>query len=86
MDSKPERRSPRGKDGHVTPTTALGARLRELRMGASLTQAGLAQKLSTTASRVSDWELGFHVPTLPALTRYAEVFDTSVSELLRDVL
>ena len=37
-------------------------------------------------NRVSDWELGYHMPTLPILHRFATAFGMTVAELLWDVL
>lgn len=69
------------------PATALGERLRQLRLRERLTQAEMATRVGLcNAGRVSDWELGTRVPTLNTLARYAECFDCSVSELLRGVL
>ena len=68
------------------PATVLGERLRDKRMKARLTQAELAEELGTQANRVSDWELGWHVPTLPLLERIAAVYGLTVSGLLRGVM
>jgi transcriptional regulator with XRE-family HTH domain len=68
------------------PTTDLGARLRQRRIKARLSQEELAAKLNTQANRVSDWEIGKHVPTLPLLQRMAVVYRTSVSRLLKGVM
>lgn len=69
-----------------TPTTALGARLRELRTGAGLSQKTLADRLDTQANRISDWEIGNHVPTLPLLERIAAVHEITVAQLLDGVM
>jgi len=53
---------------------------------AGLTQEELAARLDTQANRVSDWEIGKHTPTLPLLQRYAAVYRTSVSRLLKGVM
>lgn len=69
-----------------TPTTALGARLRELRTEAGWSQWDLATQLQTRANRISDWETGRHEPTLPLLKRIAEVYETTVADLLDGVM
>ena len=85
-------RIPRDKPGlrlPLTPTTPLGARLRQLRERAGLNQQAMAQRIGYPAAgsgRVSDWELGYHVPTLDNLARYARVFDMTVAQLLEGVL
>jgi transcriptional regulator with XRE-family HTH domain len=68
------------------PVTDLGMRLRDERVEAGLTQADLAEILGTQPNRISDWELGRHVPTLPLLERIAGVYDITVSRLLRGVM
>jgi DNA-binding XRE family transcriptional regulator len=73
----------------LPPTTALGVRLRELRTRAGFTQAQMAKLVGygpNCGGRVSDWELGHHLPTLPILHRYASGFAMTVSELLDGVL
>lgn len=71
-----------------TPTTALGERLREIRITAGLTQPELAEHLGyrSGANRVSDWEIGKHIPSLPLLERIAGVYGITVSELLQGVM
>ena len=69
-----------------TPVTALGVRLRNKRVKARLSQAQLAEILGTQSNRISDWELGGHVPTLPLLERIAGVYGMTVSGLLRGVM
>lgn len=69
-----------------TPTTPLGARLRELRVKAGWTQQELASRLGTQANRISDWEIGNHIPTLALLERIAGVYKITVASLLRGVM
>ena len=69
-----------------TPTTALGARLRDLRLAAELSQWDMAHKLKTQANRVSDWEIGKHEPTLPVLKRIATAHNMTVAQLLEGVM
>jgi DNA-binding XRE family transcriptional regulator len=69
------------------PNTLLGARLRELRLEAGLDQRSLAKRLGWgTGGRVSDHELGHHLPTLEILGRYADIFGITVSQLLDGVM
>ncbi len=73
----------------LPPTTVLGARLRALRVEAGLNQAQMAVMVGYTKSgsgRVSDWERGFILPSLPTLHRYATAFGLTVSQLLKGVL
>ena len=68
------------------PTTALGARLRDIRTELGWTQWQLAIMLKTRANRISDWETGRYEPSLPVLKRFAEAFDISVADLLDGVM
>lgn len=68
------------------PSTALGARLRDLRMRRKWTQTQVAAALGTGANRVSDWETGRFEPTLAVLQRFAEIYGMTVSGLLREVM
>lgn len=73
----------------LPPTTVLGARLRALRVNLGLNQAQVAVMVGYTKSgsgRVSDWERGFILPSLPTLHRYGQAFGMTVSELLAGVL
>lgn len=73
----------------LPPTTALGARLRELRTTLGLNQADMAVRLGYARNnngRVSDHELGHVTPSLGVLYRYAQVFGITVSDLLAGVL
>lgn len=95
-----DERPPRGRRGaHVVkrisqdqtkPTNSLlGQRLRDLRLATGLNQAEAATKLGIGyggGGRVSDHELGHHLPTLTLLQRYAELFGITVSELLRGIM
>lgn len=64
----------------------LGERLRDLRRDANLSQHDMGHLVGTNQSRVCDWETGRHKPQLKSLTRYAEAFGITVSELLDGVL
>ena len=68
------------------PSTALGARLRDLRLEFGWTQRELGALLKTKANRVSDWETGRYEPNLPVLKRYADAFDITVADLLDGVM
>ena len=68
------------------PTTALGARLRQLRKRSKWTQTQMAVKMGTRANRISDWETGRFEPSLPVLKRYAELFGITVADLLGGVM
>lgn len=70
----------------LTPPTALGARIRELRASKGWAQWELAYVVGTLANRVSDWELGVRQPTLPSLEKLAAAFGITVADLLRDVM
>lgn len=69
-----------------TPANALGARLRMLRMHGHMRQVDLAVRMQTGAGRISDYELGARIPSLPLLKRYADVFGMTVADLLTGVL
>jgi len=75
-----------GMPADRTPKTALGARLRDLRLSQEWTQRDLAELLSTQTNRISDWEIGKHEPTLPLLQRIAAVYDLTVAQLLKGVM
>jgi transcriptional regulator with XRE-family HTH domain len=68
------------------PLTALGVRLRDLRIRAGLTQCEMAGAMNTGANRISDWETGRYEPTLPVLKRYAEVYGMTVSGILQRIM
>ena len=56
----------------------LGARIRDLRLQASLSQTALAKRVGVTPSSISQIEGGLIYPSLPALFRMAEVFSTGM--------
>ena len=66
-----------------TQTTALGARIRELRQGAGLTQAELGRPM--TRSFISAVEHGRALPSLPALLLIAARLGVPIGELLEQV-
>ncbi len=63
---------------------AVGARLRELRLGAGLTQAGLAARLGTTQSAVARLEAGGQKLSLAALKRVAAELGCSVQLVIAE--
>lgn len=69
---------------HAPPANALGARLRMLRKHAHLHQRDLHPVQD--AGRVSDHELGFVIPSLRVLQKYAAFYGMTVAQLLDGVL
>jgi DNA-binding XRE family transcriptional regulator len=71
-----------------TPTTWLGQRLRQLRLANNWTQHEMATAMGCRggAGRISDYELGHHLPTLTMLRRYAMALDMTVADLLDGVM
>lgn len=60
----------------------LGNRLKDARKAAGLTQAAVAERLSVTRPAVTQWERDATVPELENLRRLAELYSTSVTDLL----
>lgn len=60
----------------------LGKKIRAHRDELGLTQAELADKLGLTYSSVSQWESGRATPRTPILRQLAELFDTTVADLM----
>lgn len=60
----------------------LGKKIRAHRDELGLTQAELADKLGLTYSSVSQWESGRATPRTPVLRQLAELFDTTVADLM----
>ena len=56
-------------------------KLMKLRKEKAWSQEELAEKLNVTRQTISKWELGQTVPDMYNLTKIAEVFGTTVSEL-----
>lgn len=71
-----------GKSGTPTATScdtpAVGARLRDLRRTAGVTQAALAERLGTTQSAVARLEAGRQRLSLATLRRAAEALECDV--------
>ena len=64
--------------------SVLGANIVSYRKRSGLTQARLAEKLNYSDKAVSKWERGESMPDVLTLVQLAEVFETTVDELLRD--
>lgn len=60
----------------------LGKKIRAHRDDLGLTQAELADKLGLTYSSVSQWESGRATPRTPILRQLADLFDTTVADLM----
>ena len=56
--------------------------LKLLRKQKGMSQEALAQQLNVVRQTISKWEKGLSVPDAELLTRIAELFEVSVSELL----
>lgn len=56
--------------------------LKTLRKQKGMSQEILAQQLNVVRQTISKWEKGLSVPDADMLIRIADLFDTSVSELL----
>lgn len=56
--------------------------LKTLRKQKGMSQEILAQQLNVVRQTISKWEMGLSVPDADMLIRIADLFDTSVSELL----
>jgi transcriptional regulator with XRE-family HTH domain len=61
----------------VWPSTGFGARLRELRLQAGLSQEQLAQQAGCTVAMVSRYERGEHEPAWPLVLAVARVLGVS---------
>ena len=62
----------------------IGGNIAAYRKRAGLTQAGLAEQMNYSDKAVSKWERGDSVPDVITLMQLAELFDTTVNELLAD--
>ena len=59
----------------------IGAKIKSLRLSASMTQEQLAQKLGVTAQAVSKWESGTNMPDIQLLPELSVIFGVSIDEL-----
>jgi transcriptional regulator with XRE-family HTH domain len=73
--------SPRKKKDSVA---TFARRLTELRKGRQLTQAELAEKLDMSRSIIAYYEASAKNPTLGTLSRMADFFGVSISELTEE--
>ena len=62
----------------------IGVNIGAYRKRQGMTQAGLAEKLNYSDKAVSKWERGESIPDVLTLVQIAELFDTTVDELLAD--
>lgn len=62
----------------------IGTNISVCRKQHGMTQAALAEKLNYSDKAVSKWERGESAPDVLTLMQLAELFDTSVDELLKD--
>ncbi len=62
----------------------IGANISAYRKRSGLTQAGLADKLNYSDKAVSKWERGESAPDVLTLVQLAELFESSVNDLLVD--
>ena len=60
----------------------LGTRLAELRKKYNFTQADIGEKLNVSVQAVSKWENDLSLPDYDYLTKLADLFNTSIDELL----
>lgn len=61
----------------------VGSYISELRKAKKLTQKDLADKLYVSDKTVSKWERGVSMPSIPLLMPLANLFDFTVTELLK---
>lgn len=61
-----------------------GEKLKSLRRQNGLTQEDLAQKVFVTRTAVSKWETGGGYPSIDSLKLIAELFGTTIDELISD--
>jgi len=69
--------TPRGDYAQI-----FGARLRELRTAAGLTQRELAARSGTSSAAISNFEAGNNAPTLGTLVRLADALECDVTTLV----
>ncbi len=59
----------------------IGARIKNLRLGCSMTQEQLASRLGVSAQAVSKWESGTNMPDIQLLPDLSVIFGVSIDEL-----
>ena len=52
------------------------------RTSQKLSQKELAEKINTTLQSISHWETGYSEPSIPQLIELANLFDTTIDELV----
>ena len=62
--------------------TAIGNNIKSNRKKLGITQEQLAEKINVTRQAVSNWENGKTEPDVETLTKIAQIFDTSIDELV----
>ncbi|MGB5695620.1 MAG: helix-turn-helix domain-containing protein [Polyangiales bacterium] len=72
----------RGQDDIAIDGEKLGARLRELRLAAGLTQAELARRTGIHRPNIARVEAGRHTPSLETLARIANAIGVSTTHVL----
>jgi transcriptional regulator with XRE-family HTH domain len=60
----------------------IGARLRELRLDAELSQRDVAKLMSSNRNIVSRLERGVHTPSMASVQRYAEALELDLETVL----
>lgn len=60
----------------------LAQNLKANREYAKLSQKDLAKKLNTTYKTISHWETGYSEPSIQQLIELANLFDTTIDELV----
>lgn len=65
--------------------SAVGRNIRKLRESHGMSQADLAKVAGVTDKAVSTWEMGLKQPRIVALTKVAEHFHVTISELYEDI-
>lgn len=64
----------------------IGRNLTELRKISGFTQAEVAAKLKVTPQAISKWERGENLPDSLLLLEVAEIYDTTVDNILKGIL
>ncbi|MBR1942878.1 helix-turn-helix transcriptional regulator [bacterium] len=63
----------------------LGKRIKVLRENANLTQEQLAEKTGLSIDFIGKIEVNLKHPSIKTLLKFAEVFEISISDLLKDL-
>lgn len=58
-------------------------RIRELRLEKGITQIRLSIELEVTQETISAYENGKHLPSLPALIKMSDIFETSMDYIMK---